>query len=539
MVRRTHIWEAVRQGSGKASPDAARRKDHEQETLAVTEMLTRRASLADIVEHVGRERAQLVDHWEAAALIESFGYTDTRVRDEFGFPDTITLGAYVFEVLLQCPRAAPPLVVEPEPGRLITLVGAVSVSLVYAAPWLATFVAERVDPDALRLPGDAGPPLSIGLMFSLIVSGGFIQAISRRGQFYIGLKQPGLAAQVCGYLFRIGAAAAVVAAVAGILVGWYFSLFSWPYLILAADQFIVLSLLWMTCGILTIRREHWRVPLAFAAGAAVFVLLRASGLDALVSQLAATATVLAAALLQVRYVFSTVPVLAVPLPRVTVLLYRLLPYFWCGTVYFCFLFADRLTASASVAALSGAPFGMRQDYKLGMDVALLTFLFGSAIVEYANVRFTLLMTRQIRTASTEVSALAASVRRLHVRVLAMLVAGYVPVAVLVGACARAWLPGEPPSVWTTLLVGDVGYMLFAVGLLNVLVLFSLNDPWAAVRGLTAALVVNVAVGAVMSHTLTTYFAAGGLIAGGIFFAVFSTIAVRECCRRVDYAVASF
>jgi hypothetical protein len=102
-----------------------------------------------------------------------------------------------------------------------------------------------------------------------------------------------------------------------------------------------------------------------------------------------------------------------------------------------------------------------------------------------------------------------------------------------------WLPGEPPSVWTTLLVGDVGYLLFAVGLLNVLVLFSLNDPWAAVRGLTGALAVNVSVGAVMSHALTTYFAAGGLIAGAMFFAVFSTIAVRRCCRRVDYAVATF
>ena len=86
----------------------------------------------------------------------------------------------------------------------------------------------------------------------------------------------------------------------------------------------------------------------------------------------------------------------VPLPRMTVLLYRTLPFFWYGTLYFCFLFADRFAASVSVSALTGAPFGLRPQYKLGMDLALLTFLFASAAVEYGNIRFTRLLTRAMR-----------------------------------------------------------------------------------------------------------------------------------------------
>ena len=35
--------------------------------------------------------------WEATALIESLGYTDARIRREFGYPDTAALGVYVFD----------------------------------------------------------------------------------------------------------------------------------------------------------------------------------------------------------------------------------------------------------------------------------------------------------------------------------------------------------------------------------------------------------------------------------------------------------
>src|SRR5207247_4302443 len=141
-----------------------------------------------------------------------------------------------FERLSHRPRQAVDVAGPPTARPILSLIDAIGASLVYALPWLVTFLIERVRPEALRLPGNAGPPLSLALMLSLIVSGGFIQAICRRGQFYIGLKQPGLAALVTGYLLRFGAVAAVSAAAVGMFVGWYFNLFSWPYLVLWADE---------------------------------------------------------------------------------------------------------------------------------------------------------------------------------------------------------------------------------------------------------------------------------------------------------------
>jgi len=496
-----------------------------------------------LVDAVRTARPRLVDEWETTAVIESLGYTDARIRREFGFSDTAALGAHVFNVLSARPAEPVAIARRHAAHPLLQLIDSVGASLVYALPWLVTFLLERVRPEALRLPAGAGPPLSLSLMLSLIVSGGFIQAIARRGQFYIGMKQPGLAAMACGYLLRLGALVSLAAAATGLAVGWYFSLFTWPYLVLWADQFLILCALWLTCGMLTVRDEHWRVPVAFAVGGLAFLAVRATGHDALVAQLIGSAAVLAAAGIQVPRVFAQTsveaPPTAVPLPRMTVLLYRALPFFWYGTLYFCFLFADRFAASASVAALTGAPFGMRPQYKLGMDLALLTFLFASAGVEFANVRFTELVTRAMRQPFTpDGGGFVRRLQRIHLTVLGLAVAVFVPTAALVGAAAQRLLPGQPPIVWTMMAVGDVGYLLLAIGLVNGLALVSLNRPWSTVKALTAALAVNVMVGYALSHVFSPYFAVAGLVAGGFVFALQSSVLARDAMRSGDHAISS-
>jgi hypothetical protein len=509
----------------------------------MVDTVTRERALDELVAAVGNVRSHLLDAWEATALIESLGYTDARIRREFGYSDTAALGVYVFDALSRRPRVDDGPAEPPEPAPLLNLIDAIGASLVYALPWLVTFLIERVRPDALRLPGNAGPPLSLSLMISLMVSGGFVQAISRRGQFYIGLKQPGLAQMVCTYLLRLGAMVSVATALLGLLVGWYFDLFSWPYLVLWADEFLVLCALWMTCGVLAVREEHWRVPLAFGIGALTFVAVRAAGQDALYAQLAGSGAVLAAAALQVPRVFARAgldeELTDAPLPRMTVLIYRALPFFWYGTLYFCFLFADRFSASASVSALTGAPFGMQPPYKLGMDLALLTFLFASAGVEYGNLRFTRLLTAAMREPFDPAArTFGRRLGRIHFRVLAIVVGVFIPASAIVGSMARRLLPGQPPIVWTTFAIGNVGYLLLALGLVNALALFSLNRPWRAVKAMTAALVVNLTVGYVLGHLFNPYFSAAGLVAGGFVFALQSSVAVRSVLRVGDQAVSS-
>jgi hypothetical protein len=200
--------------------------------------------------------------------------------------------------------------------------------------------------------------------------------------------------------------------------------------------------------------------------------------------------------------------LSVPLPRKSVLLYGLWPFISYGSVYFGFLFADRLSARP-------AP--------LATDLALTTFLFAVAGVEYASLRFSHHLRRALTVPFPSGSdVFQRRVGRLHIGALAVVVLGFVLTASLVGGIASWFLSTEFSSVWAGLATGDFGYLLLALGLLNALVLFALNRPWPAVGSLTVGLIVNLA---------------AGLIAGGVAFLLLSTISARRTIRRADHAVA--
>src|SRR5207249_4244295 len=69
-------------------------------------------------------------------------------------------------------------------------------------------------------------------------------------------------------------------------------------------------------------------------------------------------------------------------PRGGVMLISLVQFYVYGTVYFSFLFADRLTAGSAVPWVSGLSFGIDAAYKKGTDLVLLAFLITAALVEY-------------------------------------------------------------------------------------------------------------------------------------------------------------
>src|SRR5437870_3942764 len=88
----------------------------------------------DVVTGVGNARPHLVDAWEATALIESFGYTDARVKRDFGLDDTRALGECVFDRLSgrRVPVAAADAADDETRPALRDAIGA---SWICAIPW--------------------------------------------------------------------------------------------------------------------------------------------------------------------------------------------------------------------------------------------------------------------------------------------------------------------------------------------------------------------------------------------------------------------
>ena len=505
------------------------------------------AALQGLVGAVRKRAPDLVDEWEATAWVESFGWTDDRIRTAFGLSDTRALGRYIYEHPLPgrvwsspaAPAPAPPAQTHDQTAAAVAA-GAYARTLIYALPWLVMFAVEGLWPDTFDTQPEMAGPISVAVMLSLIATGGFVQAIARKGSFYLGMQQAIMARHVGWLLWRTGAAGTALFAGTAFLLASYFDVFGSPTArLVALSYFVMLSVLWLCCAMLSLQTPRWRVPTVFVAAGVVFVLVK-SNLDgsALAAQTAALIVAVTAAAVLCWDAFRTAArrdsrTERIVLPRLPVLLHSLVPYFVYGMAYFTFLFADRLSAGSALPLQTGLPFGIAIDYKRGIDLAFLVFLIVAGAVECCNLLLMRYWRDQAhRTAVAEPLQQALERRR---RYGAAAIVGIFIIGAVVAATVAHAVEFLTPAGYVIFIAGSTGYALFAAGLLDALTLFSLNRPAAVLRALLPALFVNLVSGYILSHIAGAEFAVAGLILGAALFALGVRRGVAEALKRPDYA----
>jgi hypothetical protein len=308
--------------------------------------------------------------------------------------------------------------------------------------------------------------------------------------------------------------------------------------------YVALSILWMTCALLTLRQRHWRIPLVFLVAGIVFALARVSfGLSTLAAQSFAVAAALAAAGVFAMFVFDRNQAREsdrhhdLTLPQTPVFVYSLAPYFCYGAAYFSFLFADRIAAGSAVPLLTGLQFSLQPTYQAAMDSALLAFLLIAAFVEYCNFTYMHFWHAEARRRGPQDFAeLTSRLRRTRFYLAAAICVLLALIAVI------EWIVlyrAKPDLLGTTglwvFVLGVIGYALFSLALFDALMLFSLNQARRVVRALVPALILNLLVGYVLSHALAVPYAVVGLLLGGIWFAVDARRAVTKSLGHAEYA----
>jgi len=494
----------------------------------------------------GREgKAQVVHARELAALMESLGCTDGLAK-EAGFTNIFPYAEHLFAGFRSDPR--PTERSARKPGRttlwaeMKCAMRSFSLSLAYAVPWMALLTLEYLRPDALKVSPELGGALSLSLIASLTTSGGFIQMISRSGNLYYGLDEPVLARQTCMSLLNLGLTCSLLAAVLGMMLGFYFQLFTGKYLILAAINYVALNLLWMFCAVLSVQRRGWYIPFAFLLSALL------SGLIKILAHSGATM------LLVLWPVVAVLAALCFTLagfrraeekkagavggvrPRLNVWAISLVPFYLYGTVYFSFLFADRLAAGSAIPWVSGLSFGIDPAYKRGMDLVLLAFLVTAALAEYLGDSFLRFWHRlAAELPQTAGEQLTVRLRRRHWKTMLAIF------SVFVMTSFSSWLAfsgsgtlASSPRLLQTALLGGLGYLLLNMALLDIIILASVNAISLALGAVTLGLVANVLTGYSLSHLWGVQYAAVGLLAGSAVVLWKCNAAVRQILRSPDY-----
>jgi hypothetical protein len=505
--------------------------------------IDRAEKLSRLIAQIETISPQLADYWQATAIVESLGYTDNIIQQEFDLNDALALGKYIYD------RHQSLLVDRPISTRtkfnfreeFYIFLSQFCRSFVYAIPLIVIlFLGNgQLSSHTKILPPQLASLFTIATLASLITSGGFVQMISRRGSFYLGLDEPLQAQKICLSILYLGLIVSFILASIGLYFGFYRSLFADIFLVIASLYYLILSLLWMLLAIIS-NQIKWSISIILLGFTICFLIVNnGSKLGALESQILAmliTSILVACSLV---FIFrknrnnNNKSIADVEPPRLSATVYLLAPYFNYGITYFSFIFADRLVAGWAISPNSGLIFAIDSVYQKNMDLALLNFLIVVPLIEYLSYKFIIYWFSEAKKISlNNIKQLVCKLSDRYIASILVIIIFFILLAILTRGIFK---PLQQESINNLqVFIGCLGYLLFTIGLFNAIVLFSLDRISIVLRSLIPALIINLIIGYLLANLIDVSCAAFGLLLGAGWFAIRSTQQLLKAIAQFDY-----
>lgn len=525
--------------------------------LGITPEPPRAEIPAELVEAI-LEGGTPVDRWAVAALLESRGVRDVDAR-RYGRRDVFELAEDVTDqAMSRLDAPSSPAVDRPwRPrvarfGRTYVKGGFSFVPL--AIQLTSLLVLGYSQWASLTFSVLQASTIALVIMLSFIVTAGTVQALGYLGSAFQASGKHMLAERA---VYGLLAAGLVFALAFGGLLGAVNAItgaVEWSRFGIAAVYYVLMSAMWLSTAVLYMLRRYLGMVASTLVGVAVVGLSHdAAGFGLYLSHwLGIVATIAVtlgwAGLILRRQARDTRGTLRLAkMPRRSALARQIVPHFLYGTLYFGFLFVDRLIAWS----VGGNPFPIwfRTPYELGLDWAFVTVVFGMALLEHIVTDYPR-MSASLQERSSALGIRSHNRAHLrywhrHVGVVALLMgggalAGYwaIPALSRLGPFAELRTGIADPLTRSIFVWGLVGYALLACALTNAVFLLGLARPWSVVRALTLAVAVDAVTGGVLSRTGPYWHGVIGLAAGAAVFFVVTAWAVVRALREADYAYYS-
>ncbi|MFQ6107811.1 MAG: lipopolysaccharide biosynthesis protein [Thermoplasmata archaeon] len=513
--------------------------------------------LDSIARTVSEVEGRPKDHLEVAVILEILGYSDEDARGA-GFEELFDLARavhpsvsrYSTEENLKEER-------EPRPSGMRLFLAGMFYNLGWMIMLISLFLGGQSLWAAKDLPVEVSTAIGMGVVLGLVSTGGMQQFTAWKLIYYEMQGNAPLARFIMKRNLVIGAG--ILAGTAGLLVVVNTLLLSFPIsVVLTAVYFLALigTYRLFATPIFAFRRFWALISISISALAAMFAsyfVFASIGIErarAVVSSQSIGLAVLIASSVYFayRYVFSDCeerdedepPFYARPdlpknvkAPRYWVLAYEGLPLVLYGTLYFVFIFGDRL-----VSWLGAGPFmiNYNRTYQIGVDLALLL------LIPITGVKFTYLYTLSDHLEEklklidiTDPAAFRKALRDFYRRmVVGVSVFGmlFLAVAFLAGDWVVGYAGGNAESAivfkWALL-----GIFFFGIFLTNSVFSFCFRKNTAIVAVLAVGCVLAYGTSYILS-TISPWFSVFGFVMSSFFLAAASSFVVRTMMETADH-----
>ena len=475
-----------------------------------------------------------LDEFDLAVRLETEGVTDEVARSVHGFGSTLDMAEVCFPSLARAAAAAPLAAPAPS-GWRAWLSGTF-----FALPMLLCALSTMTLGVSLwggDLPADLASAVAIATVGSLVVTGGFVQAMSRRAMFYLGAADIPAAAAVARFWGTAGVGAILAVALTGLAANLIFAWMPGALAFHTAAFFVLLGMLWLGCGgLYLVNRASW-IAAATVAGIAVVAALHLGLGWALHS--AQLAGVSAAATLAVTGTVTwfrshrAEPVAGSFLAPAREI-YLAAPYFVYGSLYYLFLFADRLIAWTAQTNAAALPLRFRGDYETALDLAMAAFVLQMGWVHASLASFHhTVATVQRELAAGQYERFNASLREFYWwRVARIAAFGFASSGLVFFLVSRFdLLPFA--NMRPVLAIALAAFPVVVAGLWNTSLLFTLGQPRPVLASVACGALASLSFGYLLSRTGSYDAAVVGFLLGAFLFAALSCVAVLSAFRKLD------
>jgi hypothetical protein len=502
-------------------------------------------ALQNLIDSIYTNYPNVCDPWEIVAILEVLGYNDKTIESEFGCPDAFVLGQFIYaqrdrfifaDVDIKNTKTS--LKITDEIDIFITQF---SHSFIYTVPFIILLILNYwpIDTKIDFLPPELNSLFGFVTMASLITSSGFVQMISRRGLFYIGLQDPVQANRICTSILSMGVFTTILLSSFGVIFGFYQGIAADRYIIVAGIYYLILSTIWMLFAIVGLQYRFAAPIILIGITCCFFVFRVFIKLSAIESQLATIAIAFISLVIlstsnRVKYraIYPRFGKL-VALPSLSALIYLLVPYFLYGIVYFGFIFADRLVANITTVGHFILIAGHNLDYQDSMDLALLNLLLSVPLVEYLSYKSIVYWYDLAKYMTlAEVDSLPWRIQKKYWSSIGRILLYFGLLMSITIVLLSILHRSQAANILT--ITACLGYLLFAIGLFNTVLLLSLDRLHDVLGVLATAMSMDFIIGYLLGSLFGVYFAVIGLVIGATFFAIASSQKILKAIDRAEY-----
>lgn len=522
--------------------------------------------MEELVNNVSKRRLQHEDYYEVAAYLESVGWNDKRASEVFGVKDIFELAQIVWDAVSK--KVSSTAMVPQEKSVFLKVILEIfrnfMKGMIFALPMALSVMSMLTLRFSLwsyeNLTIELATSIAIGTILSFLTVGGFTQAIARRGYFYISQNYYNMARKSTFFFIKWGYVIALIISIALFTLNIFISIFSTQMISIIVLYYFFLTTIWLSVTVMYILDKEIVFTGLLLVGigivAILFLLLK---MNIIISQIIALVIIAFVGLLLIVFYFTIEERklekgLSPSMPRLSITLYSVSPYFIYGFLYFLFLYTDRIIAwSTNDAGFMPYLIWFRGPYELGLDFSLLALIFPMGINEVFVSRLMRgIEKHQQSYLSTQSFLMNKRYKSLYLKMLIALFITSLLSSVFIFITTMYIDQNYSNLLRFTVFGNSVTYFVFvcsliaytflSVGLMNAISLFSLSQPEMVNKAIGIAVLLNIFIGFISSRWANVFynsqtgysFAIIGLVIGSVVFTTLTTKNIVKVLSNLDY-----